>query len=51
MPSLGLPELGTILFIVIILFGVGKLPNVMRELGTGLRELRDAAQDINEGEE
>jgi sec-independent protein translocase protein TatA len=50
MPSLGLPELGIILFIVIILFGVGKLPDVMRELGTGLRELRDGIQEGSEGD-
>jgi sec-independent protein translocase protein TatA len=48
MPTLGLPEMLIILAIVIILFGVGKLPDVMRELGTGLRELRDGIQEGSE---
>jgi sec-independent protein translocase protein TatA len=35
-------ELLIILFLVLILFGVGKLPKVMGELGRGLKAFRDA---------
>ena len=35
-------ELLLILFLVLILFGVGKLPRVMGELGKGLKAFRDA---------
>jgi sec-independent protein translocase protein TatA len=45
-------ELILILFLVLILFGVGKLPKVMGEMGKGLKAFRDAmnggTQDINE---
>ena len=43
MPQLGAPELLLILLIVVIIFGVGKLPQVFRSLGEGIREFRDAA--------
>lgn len=35
-------ELLLILFLVLILFGAGKLPKVMSELGKGLKAFRDA---------
>jgi sec-independent protein translocase protein TatA len=35
-------ELILILFLVLILFGAGKLPKVMSELGKGLKAFRDA---------
>ncbi len=34
-------ELILILFLVLILFGAGKLPKVMSELGKGLKAFRD----------
>ncbi len=34
-----------ILVIVLIVFGAGKLPNVMRDLGTGVREFKKAQQE------
>ena len=50
-------ELILILFLVLILFGAGKLPKVMSELGRGLKAFRDGmngehssesqVQDIN----
>ncbi len=40
MPSLGVPELLLILTGVIIIFGVGKLPEVGNALGKGIREFR-----------
>ena len=41
--SLGPLELGLILVIVLLIFGVGKLPEVFRSLGQGIREFREAA--------
>jgi sec-independent protein translocase protein TatA len=37
-------ELGLILVIILILFGVGKLPQVMKTLGKGLREFKDGTK-------
>jgi sec-independent protein translocase protein TatA len=34
-----------ILLIVLVLFGAGKLPDVMKELGKGLKSFRDAASE------
>lgn len=42
MVRLGPAELIIILVIVIILFGPGRLGNVMGELGKGLRSFKDA---------
>ena len=42
---LGPWELGIILLIVIIIFGVGKLPQIGGALGQGIREFRTGAQD------
>jgi sec-independent protein translocase protein TatA len=42
-PNLGAPEIILILAIVLIVFGAGKLPDVMNQLGRGVREFRDSA--------
>ncbi len=44
MPNLGAPELIIILVIVLLIFGVGRLPEVFRSLGQGIREFREAAK-------
>ncbi|MFN8635458.1 MAG: twin-arginine translocase TatA/TatE family subunit [Chloroflexota bacterium] len=49
MPTLGAPELIIILVIIILIFGVGKLPEVGQALGKGIREFRGAA-DANDDE-
>lgn len=41
MPSIGGPELIFILAIVLIVFGAGKLPEVLGQLGKGVRSFRD----------
>ena len=41
--NLGPLELGLILVIVLLIFGVGKLPEVFRSLGQGIHEFREAA--------
>ena len=45
MPSLGWQELLLILVIVIIIFGVGKLPEIGGAMGKGLKEFRANATD------
>jgi sec-independent protein translocase protein TatA len=44
MPHLGVPELLIILVIIILVFGVGKLPQIGKALGQGIREFRQASQ-------
>lgn len=39
-------EIFFIVFIVIMVFGADKLPEIMRGLGKGMRQLRDATDDI-----
>ena len=39
--GLGLPELLVILFIVVIIFGASKLPQLGRGLGEGISNFRD----------
>jgi sec-independent protein translocase protein TatA len=48
MVKLGAPELILILAIVIILFGVGRLGKIGKELGTGMREFRKGVQGDEE---
>ncbi len=39
-------EIFFILFIVLILFGADKIPEIARGLGKGMRQLRDATDEI-----
>ncbi len=48
MPNLGMPELLIILVIFMLIFGVGKLPEVGKALGQGIREFREATQGQGE---
>lgn len=43
MPNLGPPEILLILVVVIIIFGAGRLPQVLSQLGKGVNEFRKAA--------
>ncbi|HUG15218.1 MAG TPA: twin-arginine translocase TatA/TatE family subunit [Thermomicrobiales bacterium] len=43
MPSVGPWELAIILVIVVIIFGVGKLPEIGGALGKGIKEFRTSA--------
>lgn len=45
--SIGLPQILIILLLVVIVFGVGKLPNVMGDLGKGMRNFK---KGLNEDE-
>ena len=42
-PMLGPVELGLILVLVLMLFGLGRIPNVMRQLGRSVAALKNAA--------
>ncbi|MEP7196453.1 MAG: twin-arginine translocase TatA/TatE family subunit [Saprospiraceae bacterium] len=46
--NLGGSELILIGFIVLLLFGGKKIPELMRGLGTGIREFNNAKNSINE---
>lgn len=48
MPSLGPFELIIILVIVIIVFGVGRLPEIGGAIGRSLSEFRKASQNDND---
>ena len=39
--GIGLPELIIVLVIVLVLFGVGRIPAVMRDLGKGVSSFKD----------
>ena len=41
--GLGMPELLIILVIILIIFGAGKLPEIGRGLGKGIRNFKDSA--------
>jgi sec-independent protein translocase protein TatA len=38
---MGMPELLLILVVVLIIFGAGKLPKVMKDLGSGVKAFRE----------
>ncbi|HDR05010.1 MAG TPA: twin-arginine translocase TatA/TatE family subunit [Candidatus Marinimicrobia bacterium] len=46
--SLGLPELLIIFFVILLLFGAKRLPELAAGLGKGLREFKKAASDVKE---
>ena len=46
--QLGAPELLLILAVVVILFGVGRIGKIGKELGTGMREFRKGIQGDDE---
>ena len=48
---LGLPELLVILALVLIVFGAGKLPDVMSSMGQGVREFRKASEGDFDGDD
>jgi sec-independent protein translocase protein TatA len=46
--GLGMPELLIILVIILIIFGAGKLPQIGRGLGQGIKNFKDSTKSINE---
>jgi len=49
--SFGLPELLIILVVVILLFGVGRIGKIAKELGGGIRSFKDGLQGEDKKEE
>ena len=47
MPSfLGLPELGLLLVILLLLFGPGKLPQVAKSIGESIQQFKKSASGV-----
>jgi sec-independent protein translocase protein TatA len=46
--GLGLPELLIILVIILIIFGVGKLPEIGSALGKGIKNFKKSVNEPNE---
>ena len=42
------PEIFVILLIVVMVFGADKLPEIARGLGKGMRQIKDATNDIKQ---
>ena len=49
--SLGMPEILIIFFIVVLLFGAKKLPELAKGIGKGLKEFKQATKEPPEIEE
>ncbi len=45
---LGWPEIIGILIIVLVLFGARKVPELMRGLGSGIKEFKKASREVQE---
>jgi len=50
MGRLGLPELIIILFIVVLIFGASRLPEIGRGIGKGIRNFKDAHRDSDKSD-
>jgi len=49
--GLGAPEIILILLVVLLLFGGRKIPELMKGLGKGVKEFKDASSGASETEE
>ena len=45
MGRIGMPEILVILVVVLLLFGGKKIPELMRGLGSGVKEFKNASKD------
>ena len=50
MPNLGLPELLVILVIVVLIFGAGKIPQLGKGLGEGIKNFKDSMREGHGGD-
>ena len=46
--SIGGPEIILILFVILLLFGAKKIPELARGMGKGIREFKDATKEIKD---
>jgi len=51
MAGLGGPEIILIMVVVLLMFGGKKIPEMMRGLGKGMKEFKDAKDGLNEDPE
>lgn len=49
--GLGIPELLVVLFIIILIFGANRLPELGRGIGKGIRNFKDATKDGAKGDD
>ena len=47
MGRIGLPEMFVILFLVVLIFGANRLPEIGRGIGRGIRNFKDASKDTD----
>ena len=47
MPNVGIPELIIVAVILLLLFGAKRIPEIMRSLGTGMREFKEGVTDTD----
>ena len=45
---IGCPQIVLIIVVVLILFGGKKLPQLMKGLGEGMKEFKNASKDLND---
>ena len=45
MGRVGIPELIIILFIIVLIFGASRLPEIGRGIGKGIKNFKDATRD------
>ncbi|MBL7974166.1 MAG: twin-arginine translocase TatA/TatE family subunit [Candidatus Kapabacteria bacterium] len=51
MPSIGFTEILVVLLIITLLFGGKKIPELMKGLGSGIKEFKQAANGTDEKKE
>lgn len=51
MGRLGFPELVVIVFIIIMIFGANRLPEIGRGIGKGIRNFKDATREGSKRDE
>lgn len=51
MGSLGPMEIVLIILVVVLLFGAKKIPELMRGLGSGIKEFKKASSDLDKEDE
>lgn len=50
MPHLGWPEILVIAFLILLLFGAKKIPELMRNLGSGMKEFKKSISSDEEND-